>query len=127
MDVYTLPFQVKNRMSRFPLRCILVAFFHERKFLFAVYVNVNTGNISCDFNDSADSMLLVGESRYPYLTADECQKQEEICQNLFKPATYETTFEQMHSRHENVARTLNVKKSSNTMSTNEVEVSIGDL
>lgn len=127
MDVHLLPFQIKNSLSCFPLHCILVAFLHEEQFLFAIYVNVNTGRISPDFGNAACSLLLEGESRYPFLTKEECQKQDEAVAHLFKPIMYEVTAEQFKTILKRAHETLSIKTLPQANTTNDVEVLIEGL
>ena len=52
----------------------------------ATYFNANTGKVVLDFHDISQSggMLLASESRYPYLTPDECSIQGKVCADYFR-------------------------------------------
>lgn len=86
MGIRVLPFKVTNPKSKSPLYCVLVEFMHNGEFCFAVYVNVNTGQASLDFYELVNDgwMLIASESRYPYLTPDECKIQSRVYVKYFK-------------------------------------------
>lgn len=83
-----LPFRVQAPSeSPVDLRCVLVGFFREEKFCFAVYYCVNNGRAAMDFHDLSTNgyMLVADQSRYPYLTRDECRTQEKVIVDHFLP------------------------------------------
>ena len=84
MQPRILSFTVRNSTSKSALYCILVAFFQGGRFFMATYFNANTGKVVLDFHDISQSggMLLASESRYPYLTPDECAIQDKIISSL---------------------------------------------
>ena len=84
MQPRVLSFIVQNPSSKSPLYCILVAFFQMDTFMIATYFNINTGKVVLDFHQISQSggMLLASESRYPYLTAEECAVQDKIISSL---------------------------------------------
>ena len=86
MNLRVLPFQVVNPNSKSSLHCILVGFFTEEQFCFAVYVNFNTGKASLDFHEVAIEgyALVAAESRYPFLISDECKIQRDVYVKYFK-------------------------------------------
>ena len=86
MQARVLPFVVCNSTSKSALHCILVAFFQGGRFFMATYFNANTGKVVLDFHDISQSggMLLASESRYPYLTPDECSIQGKVCADYFR-------------------------------------------
>lgn len=127
MDVRTLSFQIRNSVSYFALRCVLVSFYNRGKFLFAVYVNVNTGEIAPDFQEAVHCLSLTGESRYPYLTVEECQKQDEACASLFKTVMHNVSAEKSGAILERMDRVSKDQPTFNSMKTNEVEVSVDGL
>ena len=90
LDVRVLPFAVTNPTSKTGLHCVLVAYFSRiGEFVFAVYVNINDGNVSLDFNEAAMEgyLFIASESRYPYLTPQECKKQREVYMKYFRCET----------------------------------------
>ena len=127
MDVRTLSFQIKNAVSYFALRCVLVSFYHGGKFLFAVYVNVNTGEIAPDFQEVVQCLSLTGESRYPYLTVGECQKQDEACASLFRSVIHDVSAEKSGAILERMDRVSQEQPTFSSIKTNEVEVSVDGL
>ena len=77
-----LPFRVNNSESiPSDMYCMLGAFFKDDEFCFAVYVNLNNGKISLNFREvvSSGSPRVASESRFPYLTTDECEVQLDMC------------------------------------------------
>lgn len=87
LEVRVLPFAVCNPTSKADLHCVLVAYYSRvGDFVFAVYVNINDGNVSLDFHDAAieEYLFIASESRYPYLTPQECEKQREVYIKYFR-------------------------------------------
>ena len=86
MDIKILPFRVTNPSSKIALRCVLVSFWANSKFQFAIYFNVNEGVADLDFHTIVGSggMLVAAESRYPYLTSEECKTQAKVHIDHFK-------------------------------------------
>ena len=84
MQPRILSFIVRNPSSKSPLYCILVAFFQMDRFMIATYFNINTGKVVLDFHQISQSggMLLASESRYPYLTSEECAVQDKIISSM---------------------------------------------
>ncbi len=84
MQARILPFVVCNPNSKSALHCMLVAFFLNGRFFMATYFNANTGKVVLDFHQISQSggMLLASESRYPYLTSEECAVQDKIISSL---------------------------------------------
>lgn len=87
LEAHILPFAVSNPISKVDLHCVLVAYFSQAgQFVFAVYVNINDGNVSLDFHEAAmdEYLFVASESRYPYLTPFECRKQRDVYIKYFK-------------------------------------------
>lgn len=112
------PFSVRNAASKSALKCVLVAFFKNETFVFAVYVNVNNGKTSLDFLDAAGLKLLESESRYPYLTRMECDKQDKVYFTQFFDTSELKKRQKVLDDARSVAREF---------ATNDVEVLIKDL
>ena len=88
LNTHVLPFAVSTPRSKVDLHCVLVVFStREGEFVFGVYVNVNEGTASLDFHETVSKgfMFIASESRYPYLTRQECRKQAEVYKKYFSP------------------------------------------
>ena len=88
LNTHVLPFAVSTPRSRTDLHCVLVVFSTWKgEFAFGVYVNVNEGTASLDFHEAVSKgfMFIASESRYPYLTRQECRKQAEVYVKYFSP------------------------------------------
>ena len=73
------PFKVTNPDSNAYECFCLVTFYGETGFLFAVYVNVNTGEKDLSFRSASSCLPLVSfESNCPYLTKAEYEIQERL-------------------------------------------------
>lgn len=122
LEVHGFCFAYHHPLSNNDFTCVMVRFMKEKRFLFALYVNMNEGCCSMDIHTAASrwSLLLALESFFPFLTPHECTIQKEAFHkyadgdpSLRRSFDYKKEYQKIYEASRNL--------------TNDVEVSIDNL